>query len=211
MIPQKPIIILGAGGHAQVLVEALRCMGLEMIGVVTPDLPVGFSFADMTVLGDDNVVFDHLAEDIYLVNGVGSLPYQDIRWRLSEQFRREKYKFVNVTHPTAIVASDVRLDEGVQVMAGVILQSGAKVGCDSIVNTKVSIDHNSVVGKCCHLAPGVTVSGDVTIGDYCHVGPGSCVIQGVTIGDGTVIGAGSVVYEDVPCNSRYIQKRSILI
>ena len=211
MIAEKPIIILGAGGHARVIIESLRRVGRNVIGAVTPDLPVGSEIAGMRVLGGDNVVFDYLTEEIELVNGVGSLPYQKNRWRLSEQFRRGKYTFATVIHPSAIVASDVKLDEGVQIMAGVILQPGVKVGCDSIVNTKVSIDHNSVLGKCCHLAPGVTLSGDVTIGEYCHVGPGSCVIQGITIGNGAVIAAGSVVYEDVPCNSKYIQERKVQI
>jgi len=52
----KPIIILGAGGHAKVVAEALRLSGREFIGFVAPDVEAGTTFFGSKLLGDDSIV-----------------------------------------------------------------------------------------------------------------------------------------------------------
>lgn len=204
---KKPVIILGAGGHAKVLVEVLRTTGHEILGFTDPFVKPGEKMFGVICLGGDDMLQEYSADEIELVNGIGALPGEHLRWEIGKKMREHGYCFTTVIHPSSIIAKDVELDVGVQVMAGTVLQPGVSIGCDSIINTGVCIDHDCHIGDRCHLAPGVTLSGGVRMGDGVHVGTGTSVIQDVEIGARTVIAAGAVVYNDIPADVKYIQLR----
>ena len=194
---QQPIILLGGGDHAKVLVHILLEAQRQILGFTDPDenrLPI----LDVKRLGDDEVVFKYRPEDVRLVNGIGSVSSTALREQTYDRFKAKGYFFASVMHPYATIASDVRLSDGVQIMAGAILQPGSSVGANAIVNTGAIIDHDCVVGTHAHIAPGVVLSGSVRVGSGAHIGTGACVIQKVSIGARSVVGAGAVVIDDVP-------------
>ena len=203
----QSIIILGAGGHAKVVADVLVKSGYEIIGLVTPDKEKDSLCFGYRIIGDEDVLDSYLDREFLLANGIGFLPGKPLRWNLAKKMRDKGYSFVNVIHPSAIIADDAILDEGVQVMAGSIIQPGVHIGRDTIINTGACIDHDCSIGKNCHLAPGVTLSGDVQVDDGVHIGTGSSVIQSKRIGAGTVIAAASVIYNDIPGNVTYVQSR----
>lgn len=194
----KPVLILGAGGHAKVLIEALLQSGATLAGMTDPDPDlVGKKVLEVPVLGGDEVVGDFPQTEILLVNGLGSIGVPVARKGLFERFKAMGYRFATVIHPSAILASDVKLEEGVQVMAGVVIQPGCRIGCNAIINTRASVDHDCIIGSNVHVAPGVTLSGGVCIEDVAHIGTGATIVQGINIGTYSVVGAGSVVIRDV--------------
>jgi len=193
----KPVIIMGTGGHAKVVTDALKLSGKEILGFVTPDLQAGAEFCGRKILGDDESIKHYLPDEVELVNGVGSLPRKNIRWQLADKMRKQGYRFASVVHPDAVVASDVNLDKGVQIMAGVVIQPSTKIGQDSIINTGALIDHDCKIAENCHLAPGVVCSGGVIIGSNTHLGTGTIVMEYRTIGSNCAVAAGSVVFENI--------------
>jgi sugar O-acyltransferase (sialic acid O-acetyltransferase NeuD family) len=199
------IIAIGGGGHLRVLLDALRLQGLVVEGIVDADPKTHATVRfGLPVLGDDAVVLGLPTAQVGLVNGVGSLTAStptSARQRLFALFKDRGYTFCGVRHPSAVISADSSLAEGVQVMAGAIVQPGVSVGHNSIINTRASVDHDCVIGAHVHLAPGVTLSGGVTVGEGTHVGTGAVVIQGVTIGPGATVAAGAVVVEDVPAGA----------
>ena len=180
------------------IAEAIRFSSRKILGFVTPDLEAGTEFCGATVLGDDAIIFDHSTDEIVLANGVGTLPGQHLRWNLATTMREKGYHFITIVHQDAVVATDVVLEEGAQMMAGVLIQPASTVGRDTIINTGTIIDHDCIIANNCHLAPGVICSGGVSIEKNVHIGTGAKVIQGINIGKGSVIAAGSTVYKDVP-------------
>ncbi|MFC1671528.1 acetyltransferase [Planctomycetota bacterium] len=194
-----PVIVLGGGGHAKVLVEALVAQGTEILGVVDPCPELANAvILGVRVIGDDGKVLEHSPEEISLVNGVGTTCVTGKRRELFEHFKSTGYRFATVRHPSSVVASDVNVAEGAQIMAGVVIQPGCEIGENSIVNTRVSVDHDCRIGAHVHLAPGVTLSGVVVVGDGSHVGTAAAVIQGIRIGRNCLVAAGAVVVGDVP-------------
>lgn len=197
--PALPVILLGAGGHARVLIDALRCVGARILGctcseAVPPEgLPKGVAF-----LGDDEAVREHSSGAVYLVNALGTVASTARRSALYARFKAEGYRFAQVIHPSAVIASDVRLGEGVQIMAGAVVQPGVRIGEDSLVNTGACVDHDCEIGAHVHIAPGATLSGAVSVGDGAHIGTGATIIQGITIGGGSLVAAGATVIEPVP-------------
>lgn len=192
-----PVIVVGGGGHAKVLISALLLQERTVLGYVDRNsaLPPVLGIQN---LGKDDAVFVHSPAEIELVNGLGSTGTPDLRIAAFERFSQKGYHFATVVHPFAFVASDVELEEGVQVMAGAVVQPGTRVGKNAIVNTGASIDHDCSVESHAHIAPGVTLSGNVHIGIASHIGTGASVIQGVTVGSRSIVAAGAVVVKDVP-------------
>ena len=194
-----PVIVLGAGGHARVLVDACQLAGEPLEGVLDPDVDThGGALLGVPVLGGEDLLDARRPDSCRLLNALGSVGSPRLRQAVYERFERRGFSFVGVRHPAACVARDVECSAGVQVMAGAVIQTGTRIGVNSIVNTRASVDHDCMIGAHCHIAPGATLSGAVTIGDGSHVGVGAAVLQGVVIGAGCVIGAGAVVLRDVP-------------
>lgn len=193
-----PAIIIGGGGHAKVLIHALQLRQIPILGIVDEDnTKIGTTVMGVRVLGDDSFVKDYASEKICLVNGLGSIGSVCLRKKVYLRFKEQGYTFRSVIHPAAVVAADVILAEGVQIMAGAVIQPGCTIGCNAIINTRASIDHDCRIGDHAHIAPGCVLSGGVSIGAETHLGTGSVVIQGKTIGSGALVGAGAVVVGDV--------------
>lgn len=100
-------------------------------------------------------------------------------------------------HPTAVIAHGAELGGGTQVVAQVVVNPGARVGRDVILNTACTVDHDCVIGDHAFIAPGVHLGGEVTIGERAFIGIGATVLPGVTIGAGSTIGGGAVVIRDI--------------
>ncbi|MDD3296578.1 MAG: acetyltransferase [Candidatus Omnitrophica bacterium] len=192
----KKVIILGGGGHARSLKEALDICGQFNIIGFTDLKPVDIK--GLIYLGNDSAIKGYSPQEIFLVNGIGSVTQPYKRRKIYDKFKSQGYNFLSVIHPKAIVSLESQLSEGVEVMAGVVINTGVVLGENVIINTSAVIDHDCRIGAHTHISPGVTLSGGVRIGDCSHIGSGATVIQGVNIGDEVIVGAGGVVVNDIP-------------
>lgn len=208
--PERPLIVIGGGGHARVLVSTLIQLGRCVLGFAENERSQADIFG-IACLGDDKAVLAHDPAEVLLINGVGSVAAVANRVRVHEWFRARGYEFGSVVHPSAIVAAEVRLSAGVQVMAGAVLQTGVIAHENCIINTGALVDHDCVVAAHAHIAPGAVLCGDVHVGVGAHVGAGATIIQGRTIGSGSIVGAGAVVLSDVPesCTVVGVPARSV--
>ncbi|MDD3269530.1 MAG: acetyltransferase [Syntrophomonadaceae bacterium] len=190
----KPVIILAAGGHSRVLINILQLLKAEIIGITEMDERHSSQLiAGIPVIGADQLIFKYPPNEIELVNGLGRANSSNPRKILYEKFKKAGYSFARIIHPSAIIAGDVELGEGVQIMAGSIIQPGSCIGNNTIINTGVVVDHDVWTGDHVHIAPGATISGGVRIGCGVLIGTGATIIQGISIGDHSLIAAGAVV------------------
>lgn len=198
VLKQPPCIVIGAGGHAKVLLDCLGRLGMTVLGCVDANPALtGATVGGAKVLGGDAVLAQHAPGTVMLVNAIGSTQSMERRRAVFESLKAKGYAFATIVHPSAVVASGVSLGEGAQVMAGAVLQADAKIGANSIVNTGALVDHDSAVGAHVHLAPGCVISGGVSIGDGTHLGTAAAAIHGVRIGANCLVAAGAVVLDDV--------------
>jgi sugar O-acyltransferase (sialic acid O-acetyltransferase NeuD family) len=194
----KPIIVLGAGGHASVLVDALQQLGIEMIGLTDPNPTLwGQEFMGVEIIGNDDKLLTIHPDRILLVNGLGSVSSTRARRNLFETWHGKGYSFASVVHPKAIVASSADLAEGVQVLAGAIVNPNVRVGENTIINTGAIVEHDCIIGNHVHIAPGVRLAGQVRVSDGAHLGIGSTILQNLTLGDDCLIAGGAVVVTSV--------------
>jgi sugar O-acyltransferase (sialic acid O-acetyltransferase NeuD family) len=196
-----PLIVMGGGGHARVLIDALLLQSCDILGYTDPDEQLNNTpIQGINYIGDDQVILSYKPSEIRLVNGLGSIGSTKHRKKLFESFKQQGYTFANVLHPSAVISRDSILLEGVQIMAGAIVQAGSHIGANTIINTKASIDHDCQIGAHVHLAPGVTLSGNVKVEDGVHIGTGATVIQQIQIHSNSIIGAGALVLRNISAN-----------
>lgn len=194
----RPLLVIGAGGHAKVLVGCLLRLGRPLLGLLDSDPSRhGSHVLGQSVLGGDERIAEFAPAQVMLVNGLGSVGRPTARRAVFERFRAQGYDFYSVIDPTAFVSPDVVPGHGVQVLAGAVVQPGVTLGENVVINTRASIDHDCEIGAHSHLAPGVVLSGGVHVGVGCHIGSNATLIQGVRIGADCVIAAGAVVTRDV--------------
>lgn len=194
-----PLVMLGAGGHAKVLLSLAQAAGLNVSGVCDPELAhqgVG-QWRGIKVLGGDEALDALDPTAIGLINGIGQLVGSAGRRSIFERLAAKGFRFPVLVHPVAWVDASVILHEGVQVMAGAVMQPDTEVGPNSIINTHASVDHDCCLGAHVHIAPGATLCGSVRVHDRAFIASGATVIQGRSVGEDAVVGAGSVLVRDL--------------
>ena len=198
-VNRLPHILVGAGGHAKVLLDCLRRQGTDVLGFLDADPALrGTAYCGLPVLGSDAELDRYVPGSVLLVNALGSTRPAANRRAIYDGLKASGHMFATVVHPAAAVGAGVVLGEGAQVMAGVVIQPDASIGANAILNTGAIVDHDCVIGAHVHVAPGCVLSGGVRVGDGSHLGTGAVVIQGIKIGAGCLVAAGAVVVRDVP-------------
>lgn len=195
----NPLIFMGAGGHAKVLVSLAKAAGYLIAGVCDPSLAkAGLrEWRGLTVLGDDTAI-THFASDSYgLAMGIGTKLGSALRVERYCELTALGYRFPPLIHPRAMVDESVVIADGVQIMAGVIVQPDCIIGRNTILNTGSSIDHDSEVGEHAHIAPGAVLCGGVRVGDESFIGASSTLLPQVRVGRRCIVAAGTTLARDL--------------
>jgi len=192
-----PVVLLGMGGHARVLLDVMCGLRMNVIGFVDHS-PKDNVLNGIHYLGNDEEFLSNFSpEKTCLVNGLGGVADTNARKEIFERYKSHGYNFISVIHPSAIIAQDVVLGEGCQLMAGVIIQPGVECGNNVLINTRACVDHDCVIGAHSHISIGSVLSGAIVVGEGAHLGAGCAIIQNVNIGANSTVGAGSVVVNAV--------------
>jgi len=193
------ILIVGAGGHAQVIADIL----LKMKDIDKKLMPIGFlddcqalhgkNFLGLPVLGP--LLSSSSIEHEAIIVAIGD---NGIRKRLFEEYQLKGERFFTACHPSSVLASQVSLGTGSMICAGTVVNPSSVVGANVILNTGCTIDHHNNIGDHVHIAPGVSLGGAVMIGEGTLVGIGATVMPQCRIGEWSIVGAGSVVNRSLP-------------
>lgn len=208
---QQALLIVGAGGHATVVADALLCSGLQVLGLIDKDAALhGQHRCGLPVLGDDDVLAGHTPARLRLVNGIGSVGRRgdDLRQRVQRRLQGEGWQFVGVRHPSATVSRWAEVDPEAQLLAGCVVQAQARIGPGCIVNTSALVEHDVQLDEFVHVAPGAVVCGFCRVGAHSHVGANAVLRQGMALPAHTVVGAGAVV---VPSSFRFLAPGQTLV
>lgn len=198
----KRIVIIGAGGHAKVVVEILRLSGkYEIMGLLDSVL-VGKKIGGFSVLGGDELLPRLRADGITAAFvGVGGTGDNVPRMKIFKRVSAFGFAFANAIHPSAILSDSAHLGQGLAVMARVVINPDAVIGDNVIVNTGAIVEHDCQIGAHVHISPGAVLCGGVRVESCAHIGAGAVIRQNIIIGEQAIVGAGAVVVKDVPAGS----------
>jgi sugar O-acyltransferase (sialic acid O-acetyltransferase NeuD family) len=190
------VAVLGAGGHAKVVIATLQAAGFTVAAVFDDDQTKrGNLLLGVEVRG---TLADFVGSSYH--HAVIAIGNNITRKRLAEalQSQLQTVEWVSVIHPQTCVHPSVRLGAGTVVFAGVVVQPDTVIGAHTIINTGASVDHDCAIGDFVHIAPGVRLAGDVKVDRGAFVGIGAAVIPGRRVGEWATVGAGAAVVKDIP-------------
>ncbi|MCG7562511.1 MULTISPECIES: NeuD/PglB/VioB family sugar acetyltransferase [Pseudoalteromonas] len=198
---KSPVVLIGGGGHAAGLAEILLQQNRQILAVVAPELSPSLKrLAEFTHHTGDDDVLKYDKHEVELVNAIGAMPYKSLRQKIYQRFKDDGYQFAQVIANSANVSANAQLAEGVQIMQNAVVCIGVAIGENSIINTSTTIDHDCSIGMHCHIAPGVTMSGQVRIEQGVHVATGASIINNITIGERAIVGVGASLTKSLAKN-----------
>jgi UDP-perosamine 4-acetyltransferase len=200
-------VILGAGGHARVVLDALVAQSRwQRFAFLDRDPALrGRMVAGVPVAGDDDDLA-HAGDNgfTHFIVGVGGIGDNTPRLALFEKGLAAGLEPASAVHPAARLAASSTIGDGTAVLAGVVVNPDAAIGRNVVLNTGCIVEHDCRIGDHAQVSPGAIVLGGVSIGRLAYIGAGAVLIQGVRIGEGAVVGAGAVVLADVPDGARAV-------
>jgi UDP-perosamine 4-acetyltransferase len=192
---KSAIVVIGARGHAKVVIDVLRDMGERVdccVGAAdSPDTCLG-----VRVLKGDDYLW--ALRDNGLTRAIVAVGANEVRERLAGEVERAGFELVSAISPRAVIAPSATIGRGVAIMPGVVVNAETVVEDLVILNTAATVDHDCRIGRAAHVAPQCALAGHVSVGAGSLLGIGCTVIPGIRIGRQVTVGAGSVVIADVP-------------
>lgn len=188
---KSKITVIGAGGHAKVVIDCIEHENKYDIFDVVDDNYKDRIIFDFEVHKKDN---EGQYEGQQTIIAIGN---SSIRKKMAEDLKSD---FISTIHPKAVVSKYATVGNGSQIFASAVVNAGAIIGKHVIINTGAIVEHDCLVGDYTHLSPNSCIGGNVTIGSCSHIGIGATVIEGISIGSNVIIGAGAVVIANIPDN-----------
>lgn len=194
------ILIIGASGHAKVVVDIIERQNQYSIqGFLDTYKEKGEKLFGYPILGTEYDLNDIIEK--YNIYGcfiaIGDNYTRKIMAKKIATLNPQ-INFVNAIHPTAIIGKKVRLGQGIAIMPGVIINSDSKIGDFCILNTNSSLGHDGIMKDYSSIASGVKTGGNLMLKECSAISIGATVIENIVIGHDTVIGAGAVVNKNIP-------------
>jgi sugar O-acyltransferase (sialic acid O-acetyltransferase NeuD family) len=193
-MPTEILMLIGTGGHALVVFEALCASGAQAHVQLRDDSlrQPSPGFAGLPVYNPALPAQVSAMSRAHVAIGGN-----DARRRLCQEFAARGAHLVSVVHPRAVVAQTAHIAGGVFLAAQCVVGPMARIEAGVIINHAAIVDHDCEVGEFTHIAPGAILGGGVAVGSGVLIGAGAVLLPGVQVANGVIVGAGAVVTHDV--------------
>ena len=199
MSAPRELIVVGAGGHATVVIDALIAGGHRPAFVLDDDpAKRGSQVGGVSVRGP---VAELTPRELECYSFVVAIAKNDLRYRLVLDLLGRRATLSGVRHPAAVLSSQARIDPTAHIMAGAIVNAGATVGPHAVLNTGSIVEHDSVIAEYSHVGPGAVLAGAAVLEQGAFAATGAKVCPFVRLGSWSTLGAGAVALRDVPARS----------
>lgn len=188
------LLIIGAGGHAKVVIEACNLSNPQLV----------LNVVDQSSDKVDTLLFEKYR--VTLLDFSSNLPNichiaignNKIRRGLFNYIKQLNRSLHSVLHPDALISPSARIHDGSFIAARTVIAAESIIEPGCIVNHGAVVDHDCHIGAFSHIAPHSTLCGGVRVGEGVLIGAGATVLPMVKIGKCAVIGAGAVVTSNIP-------------
>jgi sugar O-acyltransferase (sialic acid O-acetyltransferase NeuD family) len=201
----KNIILIGGGGHAKVVIETILKLGeYEIKGVIDMNKHVG----DIIYSSDNDcvrVIGSQLSDVIIktIKNVFVCIGDNYTRKQIVEQLisNHKDLKFPSFIDNSAIISSTAQIGKGVVILPGSVANAYVRIGDFCILNTKSSVDHDTILESFTFIGPGATLCGTIHVREDSFIGAGCTILPNITIGCKSIVGAHSIVTKNVDSQS----------
>lgn len=195
------IYVIGAGGHAKVVVDALLAAGVARERLRVSDNNPALAGASLCAIAVEvPAVRPEMRGGLFHI----ALGSAQARQQLHAQLAALGARPWSVIHPRAVVSPSSSLGAAVFIAANAVIGPGARLADGVIINHGAVVDHDCCVGAFSHVASNATLGGAVRVGAQVLVGAGANVLPQRKLGDNAVVGAGAVVINNVPAAQTHV-------
>ena len=193
----SPIVLVGAGGHARACIDVIESHGgFTVTALLGAPTEVGKRMLGYLVAGTDDDLPRLLAQHMNALVAVGHIRTPEPRMRLFAQLQALGFTLPVIISPLARVSRHATLGAGTIVMHGAIVNAGAAVGCNCIINSQALVEHDATIGDHCHVATAAVINGGVRVGAGTFIGSNATLRQNVSVGERCTIGMAEKLLDD---------------
>ncbi|MBU3073196.1 NeuD/PglB/VioB family sugar acetyltransferase [Clostridium estertheticum] len=184
------LLIIGAGGHGRVVLETAELEGKwDNIKFLDDRTDVDMVL-DHKIIGKMDDYKRNSKKYEYAIVCIGD---NEKRLKLIKEILKVGYKVPVIIHPKAFVSKYSEVGNGSVVLAGVVINTGTKIGMGCIININSSVDHDCEVYDGVHICSGSVVRSMCKIGGLSYIGAGAVVKSGTILRDKYMLADGDVV------------------
>lgn len=184
---KSKIILVGGGGHCVSCIDVIEQQDrFQIAGVIDPDKTKD-QVLGYPILGDDTLLPVLKDRYDYALVTIGQIKSSENRVKIYNKLVSLGFDLPVIISPRAYVSRHAIVKPGTIIMHHAFLNAGVEVGCNSIINSKALIEHDSQIGNHCHISTGAIVNGGVVIGQGSFLGSNSVIKENVKIGDGVFL------------------------
>jgi len=195
MSDPSELVVVGAGGHATVVIDCLIASGLRPVFILDEDLTKrGARIGGIPILGPLVALTE---QELQRYSIIVAIAKNDLRHRLVLDLLGRHATLCGVRHPSAILSPQAAIDPTAQIMAGAIVNAGASVKAHAVLNTGCIVEHDASIGEYTHVGPGAVLTGAAVLEQGVFVGTAASVCPFVRLGSWSTLGAGAVAVRDV--------------
>jgi sugar O-acyltransferase (sialic acid O-acetyltransferase NeuD family) len=191
---QQSVYIIGAGGHAKVVLATLEAAGIVPIALYDDDASKwGSTLFNIPIKGglDDFAELESVSAFIAIGNNAA-------RKKVVERFT--SIDWLTIIHPRASIHSSVKIGRGSIIQEACILEPDVTIGEHCILNSNSMIGHESVLEGYVHSS-GAKIGGNAHVCEGVLLGGNSTIHPGITIGAWSTAAIASAIMRDVPPHS----------
>ena len=185
--------LIGAGGHAKVVWEAMNSTKNVISGCFADDYESSTFHKSLPHLGKN--IQNFIDEKSFFNIAIGN---NKVRKKIANMYNCNYY---NAIHKQSIISKSSIIGLGNSILARAVINPFSEIGNHCIINTAAVIEHDNYISDYVHISPNVTLCGNVRVGEGTHIGAGAVIIPNINIGKWCVIGAGAVIIRNIPDNA----------
>ncbi len=189
---KKNVYLVGGGGHCRSCVDVIESTTeWQVKGIFDKQKIASENLFNYPYLGDDTQIDNYINSENYFLVTVGQIKSAEPRKRLYNLLKNKGANIATVVSAQSYISKYAILDEGVIVMHGALVNAGARIGVNCIINTKALIEHDVQVGNHCHISTASCVNGDVEIADDVFIGSNAVIREAISVPSQAIVAAGS--------------------
>jgi len=171
---KKEILLVGGGGHCRSVIDVIEQEGRYTIaGIIDKPELVGQDILGYKIIGSDNDLKQLFKIYKYALVTVGQIKSSAIRVKLFNLLESIGYTLPIIISPLAYLSKRSTIDRGTVIMHHALINAGATVGANCIVNSKSLIEHDATIENHCHISTATVINGGVVVKSNSFIGSNS--------------------------------------
>ena len=196
---KEKIILVGGGGHCKSCIDVIEQEDrFTIAGIVDVPEKKQHNVLGYSVIGSDVDLTDLIKTFPNALITLGHIKSPTRRIKRFNDLKEMGARFPVIQSPWAYVSPHAHVAEGTIVMHHALINAGARVGRNCIINNKALIEHDAVIEDHCHISTGAIVNGGVKIGNGSFFGSNAVCKEYMEIRENAVIGCGAIIVKNIP-------------